>query len=360
MKKLVAPLIVLALLAVLLWPIFGPNFYYYQDSSRLAAYYFFALTISCVVMSVLYFMWMVAIAIARMLRAIVGAPGAMMRDQSKPLPRNSALATIPAHIHGQGNGQTVPTTVRATAMVAADTDTSKSVAAPTLRVLPEDEPGSRLVSKPASRQLKPAWSQYQSTYGLHRALTEAEMNLSELFLRLSAKGVDTRRDRMVSIMKEAESCRPAASISIDQGGGPTQETARGIISSDKDDQAKFRTKRGHCRINAFVFEAVLKGHFVAARNHVLDKQLEALSKKSELPRLIPVLANMLDIDLHPTAVGQVEAAIKTRPDFGPQIRALWLVNRIWQHPDIKHTQKLPDGTTRVLTGWEALEALRNV
>jgi hypothetical protein len=354
MKKF-TPLIVLALLAVLLWPIFGPNYYYYQDSSRLVAYYFFALTIGCVVMSVFYFIWMVGVTIAHMLRALVRPASARMRDRSEPLPRKTALATIPAHIQGQGNVQTVPATARATAKDGSDT-----ASAQTLRVLPADEPGSKPGCVPASRQLKPAWSQYQSTYGLHRALTEAEMNLSELFERLSAKGVDSRRDRMVGIMKEAESCRPAATISIDRGGSPTQETARGIINSDKDDQAKFRKKRGHCRINAFVFEAVLKGHFVAARNHVLDKQLEALAKNSELPRLIPVLANMLDLDLHPTAVGQVEAAIKARPDFGPQIRALWLVNRIWQHPAIKHTEKLPDGTTRVLTGWEALEALRKV
>lgn len=326
MKKLVAPLIALALLVVLLWPFFGPSVHYYQDSSKLAAYYFFALTISCVVMSVLYFIWMVGVTIAHMLRALVLPASARMSNPSRSPRRNTAVAAIPTE---------------------------------NLQVLPAVEAESRLVSG-ASKRLKAARSQYQSTYGLHRALTEAEMNLSELFERLSAKGVDTRRDRMVSIMKEAESCRPAATISIDQGGSPTQETARGIISSDRDDLAKFRTKRGHCRINAFVFEAVLKGHFVAARNHVLDKQLEALAKKSELPRLIPVLANILDLDLQPVAVSQVEAAIKARPDFGPQIRALWLVNRIWQHPAIKHTKKLPDGTTRVLTGWAALEALRKV
>ncbi len=199
--------------------------------------------------------------------------------------------------------------------------------------------------------------QWYKAYRFHRLLLEAEMTLQEQFLRLSAGGVDKRRDRMLDIMRAAEECQIKPMVLANHDKGSVQKTARGIIDSDKADLSGYRSKRRSGRINAFALEAILKGSLMAARSHILQSQLAAVQKGSSLPEILPAFGELLKIDIISPTEMSIASALKEKNPVGIFPAALWGAVKFWRHP--KHlTFTTPDGDT--LEGWAALNAMRRI
>lgn len=199
--------------------------------------------------------------------------------------------------------------------------------------------------------------QFHKAYRLHRLLLEAEMTLQEQFLRLSPGGVDRRRDRMLDIMRAAEECQTKPVVLMNHDKGSVQKTARGIISADQNDLSGYRTKRRSARINAFALEALLKGRLLAARNHILQSQLNALQSGSSLPEILPALAELLKIEIVSITEAQILKAQKDKNPFGTFPAAIGSAVRFFRHPkELVYT----DSEGNTLSGWAALQAMRKV
>lgn len=199
--------------------------------------------------------------------------------------------------------------------------------------------------------------QWYKAYRFHRLLLEAELTLHEQFLRLSPTGVDKRRDRMLDIMRAAEECQTKPMVLANHDKGSVQKTARGIIDADKNDLSGYRTKRRSARVNAFAFEAILKGSLMAARSHILQSQLAAVQKGSSLPEILPAFGELLKIDIVTPTEISIASALKEKNPVGVFPAALWSAVKFWHHPK-GLTFVNPDGDT--LEGWAALNAMRRV
>lgn len=287
---------VLLLGGVLLWPIFGPHHNYYNQSSHLIAYYFFAFTFVTIGASLLYASW---IGIKTVVVASFWAAKLTQKKVSKIMSKRNE-------------------------------DKSKSVKSATNKV-----------------------SALLSDYRFHCTLTSIEMNLSEMFRTLSAGGVDNRRDRMSSIALQLETARNGSSVLVNMDAGSHQETARHIIEADSKDLANFREKRRNARNMAFAFELLINQSPLASRNLILGKQVEALNEGKKLPYVIPALALILELELHPTSAEQLIDALKQTPDYSRVLRCLFTSRKLWGHPSKKlHFLDMH--------GWKALEAMRKV
>lgn len=202
-------------------------------------------------------------------------------------------------------------------------------------------------------------SNWFQAYQHHRTLLDIEMNLNELFRRINPNGVDKRRNRMVEVMTLAEECKQNRTarvlVNANHDRGASQETAREIIDRDAKDLGSFRTNRRSARVNAYAYEALLKGQFKAARNHILSKQLEAYRKERELPNIIPALLSLLKLPSRMT-VSQIETELEKNNPLGVFPWSLYLAIRFWRHPS---GMSFKQGES-IYKGWEALEAMRNI
>lgn len=199
--------------------------------------------------------------------------------------------------------------------------------------------------------------QWYKAYRFHRLLLEAELTLQEHFLRLSPGGVDKRRDRMLDIMRAAEECQTKPMILANHDKGSVQKTARGIIDADKNDLSGYRNKRRSARVNAFALEAILRGSLMAARNHILQNQLQAVQKGSSLPEILPAFGELLKVDIIAPNEVSIARALQEKNPVGVFPAAIWSAVKFWRHP--KHlTYVTPEGET--LVGWPALNAMRRV
>lgn len=200
---------------------------------------------------------------------------------------------------------------------------------------------------------------WYQTYQHHRTLLDIEMNLTELFRRINPNGVDKRRTRMVEVMTLAEECKQNKTarvlVNSNHDRGASQETAREIIDRDAKDLSSFRTGRRSARVNAYAYEALLKGQFKAARNHILSKQLEAIRKERELPNIIPALHCLLKLPSRMNA-DQIEAELEKNNPLGVFPWSLYLAIRFWRHPS---RMSFRQGES-IQRGWDALEAMRSI
>lgn len=290
MRKSALAVCVLFLGGIISWPFFGPHHDYYHQSSHLIAYYFFAFMLVTIGASLIFASFL-------LLKTIV----------------NIAIAS--ANL------------------------TKKEV--------------SKIVLTRSKKADNNSGSAFLSDYRFHCTLTSIEMNLSEMFRTLSQEGVDHRRDRMSSIALQLEAARNGSSVIANKDAGSHQETARHIINADSKDLAHFRKKRRDARTMAFAFELLINQSPLASRNLILGKQIEALNENKKSPYIIPALALILDLELHPTDTDQLTRALKQTPDYSKVLRYLFTSKKVWGHP----SKKLRFAE---LHGWKALEAMRKV
>ena len=191
-------------------------------------------------------------------------------------------------------------------------------------------------------------------YQVHRTLLDVEMNISEIFARIKPASVDKRRDRMVEVMTAAETCKLNTTamfvVNSNKDKGASQETARSIIDRDFQEMTSFRNNKRGARINAFAFEALLRGQFKAARNHILTKQKEAIQKGRDEPAIISALARLLNIP-QGMDLAKVEDELTKDNPLGLFPVKLHLAIKLWKHPTKMRYRK----GDRVYLGWDALE-----